>query len=64
MPRDMTQVPAASRVTALFEDEALFFPLPPDATFADLADCVAQVADRINSRAVAVTVRLNAPPGR
>ena len=64
MPSDMLQTPAASRVTALFEDEALFFSLPPDATFADLADCVAQVADRVNSRAVAVTVRLDAPSGR
>ena len=53
-----------SRVTALFEDAALSFRLPVGATFADLADWFAHVAARTDSKAVAITVRMNLPQPR
>jgi hypothetical protein len=55
MPATRQELPAA-RVRALFETEALSFPLPRGATFADLADRIEFVAELARSRPVAIAV--------
>jgi hypothetical protein len=54
------QTPRASRVTAVYEDNALSFPLKRGATFSDLADHLAQIEERSGRKPIAVDVKFDA----
>ena len=49
-----------SRLRVIFEDEELSFGFPADATFGDLADCIASVARFHDSAVVAVNITMPA----